>query len=624
MRGLFFTLICCCLGYFISQPVHASELTITNVVLNGNPGDSEKPMIEAWLTVSWKNAWRNAKNHDAVWVFFKLNAASADRAKLHGYVKKGSAALIYNYQLGSTDPTFWIPDDGAGLMIFPSTAYRGDISWRIKVQLDVPKIKNLKTDDLVFAFAQGIEMVYVPQGAFYLGESDTLLQRNNAAFYEAFSRDYYQIQSENALKIGSEKGNLHYDNHGESAYRGDMKGELPATFPKGFQAFYCMKYELSDGLYCQFLNFIGEYWSSQRAHFGSKAYQKNRGSIHFENGQYVADAPKRPASYTSWDDECAFADWAGLRPMTELEYEKACRGSQKPKTKGDYPWGTDTRERLSRYYDDSLHLVCHSGLDERNISDHNLDLFGASYYWIMDMNASMWERCVSIGTEKGRSFQGSHGDGHLGGYYGNATNEDWPTAYDGKGGLGYRGGGTYYPGMVGAPMCPVADRIYAAWGDGPRDIAYGFRAVRTAEQVSSVIPATYEQKKALQLSQPSLFQDEIDGNEVLYRSKDVVAFKSISPQMPVHILIVPKKRIATLNDLSKKEDKVVIEMFEVARKLAKDFGIAETGYRLVVNTNEDAGQSVFHIHLHLLGGHKTGPMVDQTWRSRQEHVKKNN
>ena len=131
----------------------------------------------------------------------------------------------------------------------------------------------------------------------------------------------------------------------------------------------------------------------------------------------------------------------------------------------------------------------------------------------------------------------------------------------------------------------------------------------------------YKQLKAKQLSEKSPFQDEIDGKypeRILYQDNDVMALKSFAPQMPVHVLVIPKKRIATLNDLTKEDERIVGRMVVVAKQLAKDMGIAETGYRLAFNTNEDAGQSAFHIHLHLLGGAKTGAMVDQTWRNRSD------
>ncbi len=86
--------------------------------------------------------------------------------------------------------------------------------------------------------------------------------------------------------------------------------------------------------------------------------------------------------------------------------------------------------------------------------------------------------------------------------------------------------------------------------------------------------------------------------EVVYQDETVVAFKDIRPQAPVHILIIPREHIPTWND---NVDHVVVPMWQVVRKLAKELGIAESGYRVVANCNRDAGQEVFHIHLHLLG-----------------------
>ena len=91
-------------------------------------------------------------------------------------------------------------------------------------------------------------------------------------------------------------------------------------------------------------------------------------------------------------------------------------------------------------------------------------------------------------------------------------------------------------------------------------------------------------------------------SDLIYETDSLVAFKDISPQAPHHILIIPKKHIPTLNDLTDEDTDLVGEIFLAAKKLASDLGIAESGYRIVLNCNADAGQAVFHIHLHLLGG----------------------
>jgi len=89
---------------------------------------------------------------------------------------------------------------------------------------------------------------------------------------------------------------------------------------------------------------------------------------------------------------------------------------------------------------------------------------------------------------------------------------------------------------------------------------------------------------------------------LVYQDDAVVAFKDINPQAPLHVLIVPRKHIATLNDLAPADDALVGSMFRAAAALAREHGYDARGYRTVFNTNREAGQTVFHIHLHLLAG----------------------
>lgn len=126
----------------------------------------------------------------------------------------------------------------------------------------------------------------------------------------------------------------------------------------------------------------------------------------------------------------------------------------------------------------------------------------------------------------------------------------------------------------------------------------------------------YTEKKNAKLAVKSPFEQIWDGElpaDVVYKDDEIIAFVPLRRQTPVHYLIVPKKRITTINEMTDDDALILGKMFIVARDLAKKYGIAETGYRLSINTNEDSGQSVFHLHLHLLGGMKTGPMVDQTY-----------
>lgn len=97
--------------------------------------------------------------------------------------------------------------------------------------------------------------------------------------------------------------------------------------------------------------------------------------------------------------------------------------------------------------------------------------------------------------------------------------------------------------------------------------------------------------------------------DIVYQDDQVTAFRDISPQAPVHILIIPNKLIPTVEDVTPEDELMLGRMFVVAKKVAEQEGIAETGYRLIVNCGQHGHQEVFHLHMHLLGGQPMGPMV---------------
>ena len=111
---------------------------------------------------------------------------------------------------------------------------------------------------------------------------------------------------------------------------------------------------------------------------------------------------------------------------------------------------------------------------------------------------------------------------------------------------------------------------------------------------------------------PTIFSKIVAGElpaDVVYRDDRVTAFRDISPAAPTHILIVPNREIPTVNDLADEDEALAGHMLLVARDLAKREGVAESGYRLIINCNRDGNQEVFHLHLHLMGGRPLGGMV---------------
>jgi histidine triad (HIT) family protein len=90
--------------------------------------------------------------------------------------------------------------------------------------------------------------------------------------------------------------------------------------------------------------------------------------------------------------------------------------------------------------------------------------------------------------------------------------------------------------------------------------------------------------------------------DIIYESDSAIAFRDVNPQAPTHVLVIPRKHVATINDLDEDDQQMVGSLYLAAKEVARAEGISEEGYRAVMNCNEGAGQSVFHIHLHVLGG----------------------
>lgn len=96
---------------------------------------------------------------------------------------------------------------------------------------------------------------------------------------------------------------------------------------------------------------------------------------------------------------------------------------------------------------------------------------------------------------------------------------------------------------------------------------------------------------------------------IVFENEKVMAFKDINPQAPIHILVIPKKEIPTINDISREDSEYIIEMYLAIKEITKNLGISEEGYRVITNCNKYGGQEVFHLHFHILGGEPLGPML---------------
>jgi len=416
------------------------------------------------IAATWKNGWKNARNHDALWIVMRdANDGAAATLKLaaEGHVVRGTPGARI------------VPaPDGTGAFIEPTEEHRGPVNWNVALQL----ADTVERPSAIAAW--GVEMVFIPAGGFELGDDAPGVAAKGA--FRDGGGGPYSVQSEAAVEVGPDAGQLHYDAGRTPQYVGDNAGPIPAAFPKGTRAFYLMKYELRQGEYARFLNALPAEWRDQRALVELPEEERGTCSVALVDGAFQAAAPRRPCNFLTWDDSAAWADWMGLRPMTELEFEKAARGPKRPMP-GDFPWGSDTREGVARKVLPTRDLAAASDADEEALSDATRTRLAASYYWVHDLAGSVWERVVSAGHPAGRAFEGSHGDGLLDA--GRATNADWPHQIDKDApGIGYRGGADYFGGEPNEtnPFSCVGTRQYAAWSGAYRYKTYSARAVRSA------------------------------------------------------------------------------------------------------------------------------------------------
>jgi formylglycine-generating enzyme required for sulfatase activity len=365
-------------------------------------------------------------------------------------------------------------------------------------------VTSLTTSTIVNVLA--IEMVFIPEGSFFAGDHSP--DPVEGQFEDGTSGNPLAISSEGPLTLGGGSAGSLGNNNAEGMSHSDDFNDgtsqiLPAVFPKGFTAFYAMKYEITQGQYADFLNLLTVAQAARRDITGEANYSQFRGTIAGNYPLFSAAAADRACNFLSWMDGAAYADWAGLRPVTELEYEKAGRGNQAV-VSDEYVWGntfiiqqtghsgvdgngaeTATPAGANANFEAGISGPVRAGIYSATSSGSRADA-GASFYGVMELSGNLWERTVTVGKASGRDFTGKHGDGILtttAGFEGNATNVDWPgiDAVSARGitgglGAGFRGGGW----IDLAERLRLANRVYAPLPENGRTNQYGFRCVRTA------------------------------------------------------------------------------------------------------------------------------------------------
>ncbi len=464
----------------------ANNIQVSNISLENLDATNQNVLVQ--FDLSWENSWRvssGPSNWDAAWVFVKYRANNGDW---------GHANLNTNSP-GVTGATVGISPDNVGAMIHRDSDGSGDVNYQ-SVQLRWDYGKNgITENDVLDVQVFAIEMVYVPQGAFYVGSGGT----ETGAFFEGGTANQpFQITSENAIPIANTSSNLYYNTSG------DQLGPVPATFPKGFNAFYCMKYETSEDQWVGFFNTLN---ASQKAnHDITDSNHKstdgvdNRNTIAWLDGTSNAttEAPNRALGWLDHSDVLAYLDWAGLRPLTELEHEKACRGPLNP-VPNEYAWGSVkiTANNYTLVSDGqpgalvanpavgsgnawmnglggSLVGPVRCGIFSASAVNKNREETGGSYYGIMEFTGNAHERYITVGLPDGRQFDGEHGNGKVDSVTGDHDISNWPTT---NGGLGYKGGAWRHG---GTSLVAVSDRSHIALILNSAGADRGFRGGRTA------------------------------------------------------------------------------------------------------------------------------------------------
>jgi formylglycine-generating enzyme required for sulfatase activity len=494
----------------------ANNIQVTNPALTGNTGTSAFIQFD----LSWENSWRGGgvANWDAAWIFVKYRQSTGiwDHVRLNntGHVAPAGGQI----DLGLLTPgTAYDPSANPVVGVFIRRAADGTGNFSLTgVQLNWDySALGIAYNDITELRVFALEMVYVTPGAFAAGTGGT----------EPSAFQLTTINTANATILPGGSGSL-----------GGVAGGIPplfatpstASWPNGFTAFYCMKYELSQQGYVDFLNTLTytqqvtrtENAPSSVAGTGAMITSNaNRNGIDIQtpgtastvpavyacnlNGNTTYDEPADgqyvACNYLSWGDHAAYLDWSGLRVMTEMEFEKACRGPQFP-LPDEYAWGTTTAttgvytlssagtstEGIATNYsttggnanynttNGAISGPLRAGIFAGHASNLNRVTAGATYYGIMQMSDNAVERCVTLGAPEGRTYTGLHGNGVL---LANGDNNvaNWPSVSTAVG-TGFRGGS-----WVGtAPIMRVSDRTNAATAQTTRTLTLCARAVRNA------------------------------------------------------------------------------------------------------------------------------------------------
>jgi len=470
------------------------------ITLSNLSSVSGSGFVQLQFDLTWNNSWNNSINHDAAWVFFKFK--DNDGTWHHLNLTNSNNSIASGY-------TLTVPPDMTGAMIYRNSGTGTSTITSIQVG-----VNNLPGNFDVKGFA--LEMVQIPVGdTYYLGdgESGTYYMNNTGGAY---------LVNTNTLSLGIGSGLL---NDGIANATTALNANFPIAYNTlgAFQSLYMMKHEISQAAYRDFLNTLTYTQQFTRTlvapNSASGTMAIATASITRRNGIQIAtpgvsnttpavygcnlnnngvfnestDGEWIACGYLTWMDLAAFLDWAALRPMTEMEFEKSCRGRGNPlpaenaagvdSAYGNQPGNAaytlsnpgTANEAVSSYTGSVLFAnITYNSTAPNGNSPTRVGMYatanstrisaGAGYYGALDLSGNIEEYTVTTANAAGRSFTGINGDGQLTAS-GNADEDFWPginnnnlgnvanTAYAGvngvtaEGGVITRGGSAGYTGF---------------------------------------------------------------------------------------------------------------------------------------------------------------------------------
>jgi formylglycine-generating enzyme required for sulfatase activity len=431
------------LGVLLSCQLNANNLVIGVPTYDGGANTLT-------FTVKWDNSWRinsGPSNYDAVWLFVKRQPCGANGIWSHALLSSTQGAHV----VSGTNANGLVVDavtDKMGVFVHLGSNANNQIIGSLTTTTIVLKLTEEYNPTLSGASSAtadnwkvfGFEMVYVPTGNFSLGDGRSSNTNNFSA-----GNTTQALTINSALATSGLGAATNYTN--ASVYGCSLP--LPSTYPIGYNGFYCMKYEILQGQMVDFYNtltydqqaarlkissnrvltydyqYIGENWNALGI------YNSSTGTNNSIPATIATSYPHIPMGYMNWQDLTSYLDWSGLRPMTEFEYEKACRGTLTA-VPYEYPWGNtiltggnngnyynaqwgetatwSVYDGACRNWDDSGPI--RSGFAATNNSNRSQS--GATYFGIMEMAGNVSEQCVGGGAGFDYStFSTTNGNGVL-------------------------------------------------------------------------------------------------------------------------------------------------------------------------------------------------------------------